>query len=125
MMSGRNLRTQPQQETVMAAPDNPKGQRSSRQSRSLLALALLAGCGPMTVAEAERQCFDRARLAQQPRGEVSVGMNSDGKAIGGLELEVSADYLMGRDPSAVFETCVVAKTGEPPARPLFDMPGWK
>ena len=109
----------------MAGPHNPNGQRSLRQSIPILALALLAGCGPMTLAEAERQCFDRARLAQQPRGEVSVGMNSDGKAIGGLELEVSSDFLTGRDPAAVFETCVMSKAGQAPSRPIYDMPGWK
>lgn len=91
----------------------------------LLALAFMAGCGPMTLAEAERQCFDRARLAQQPRGQVAVGMNSAGEAIGGLKLEVSSDYLMGRDPAQVFESCVMSKAGQPPSRPVYDMPGWK
>lgn len=110
----------------MAGPNDRTGQRSpGLQWAPLLALSLLVGCGPMTLAEAERQCFDRAWLAQQPRGEVSVGMNSDGQTIGGLELEVSSDYLMGRDPSAVFESCVMAKVGQPPSRPLYDMPGWK
>lgn len=93
--------------------------------RLLVLLPLLAACGPMSVAEAERQCFDRARLAQQPRGEVSVGVGSGGKAAGGFSLEVSSDYLMGRDPAAVFETCVMQKSGEPPSRPLYQMPGWK
>lgn len=91
----------------------------------LLALTLLVGCGPMTLRQAESQCFERARLAQQPRGEVSIGANSDGKAIGGLELEISSDYLLGRDPSAVFESCVMSKTGQAPSRQLSDMPGWK
>lgn len=91
----------------------------------LLALAFISGCGPMTLGEAERQCFDRARLAQQPRGQVSAGMNSDGEAIGGLKLEVSSDYLMGRDPAQVFESCVMSKAGQPPSRPVYDMPGWK
>lgn len=79
----------------------------------------------MTLAQAERQCFERARLAQQPRGEVSLGMNSEGKAAGGFELEISSDYLMGRDPAAVYETCVMQKAGQAPSRPLYQMPGWK
>ena len=29
-----------------------------------VALILPAACGPMSMAEAERQCFERARLAQ-------------------------------------------------------------
>lgn len=91
----------------------------------LLALVLLAACGPISLAEAERQCFERARLAQQPRGEVSVGMTSDGRAAGGLELSVTSDYLMGRDPAAVYDACVMAKSGEPPSRPLYARPDWK
>ncbi len=91
----------------------------------MIPLLLLAACGPISVADAERQCFERARLAQQPRGEVSAGMNSAGKASGGLELTVSSDFLLGKDPSAVFDSCVMSKTGEPPSRPLYMMPGWK
>jgi hypothetical protein len=92
---------------------------------ALVLLGFLAACGPMTLAEAERQCFERARLAQQPRGEVSVGVGSGGRAAGGIELNVSSDYLLGRDPSAVYETCVVSKSGEPPSRPLYARPDWK
>jgi hypothetical protein len=91
----------------------------------ILSLTTLSACGPMTVAEAERQCFERARLAQKPRGEVSVGMTSDGQAAGGIELNVSSDYLLGKDPAAVYETCVMAKSGEPPSRPLYARPDWK
>jgi len=91
----------------------------------LIPLLGLVACGPITLEQAERQCFERARLAQQPRGEVSVGMNSDGKAAGGFELNVSSDYLLGRDPAAVYETCVVSKSGEPPSRPLYARPDWK
>lgn len=88
-------------------------------------LLLLAACGPMTVAEAERQCFERARLAQQPRGAVTVGASSDGRKSAGLELHVSSDFLTGRDPSTVYETCVMAKTGQAPTIPLYARPDWK
>jgi hypothetical protein len=88
-------------------------------------LALLAACGPMSVAEAERQCFERARLAQQPRGAVTVGASSDGRKSAGLELNVSSDFLLGKDPSAVYESCVMAKTGQPPTRPLYARPDWR
>lgn len=93
--------------------------------RALALLALVAACGPISLPEAERQCYERARLAQQPRGEVSVGMTSGGRAAGGIEVEISSDYLMGRDPSAVFETCVMQKSGQMPSRSLVQMPGWK
>ena len=94
--------------------------------RRLLVLPLiLAACGPVSVQQAERDCFERARLAQQPRGMVKLGGTSTGKVAGGLELNVSSDYLLGKDPSAVFETCVMARSGQAPTRPLYDMPGWK
>ena len=70
----------------------------------LLVPAMLAACGPMTLAEAERQCFERARLAKQPRGEVSVGASSDGRTAAGVKLSVSSDFILGKDPSAVYES---------------------
>ncbi|NGM47315.1 hypothetical protein G5B31_17395 [Rhodobacter sp. SGA-6-6] len=94
--------------------------------RRLLILPLiLAACGPVSVQQAERDCYERARLAQQPRGMVKVGAASGGRMAGGLDLSVSSDYLLGKDPSAVFETCVMARSGQAPTRPLYDMPGWK
>lgn len=91
----------------------------------LILPALLAACGPMTLAQAERQCFERARLAKQPRGEASVGASSDGRKAAGFELNVSSDFILGRDPAAVYESCVMQKTGEPPSRPLYLRPDWR
>lgn len=91
----------------------------------LLSLVALTACGPISVAEAERQCFERARLAQQPRGAITVGASSDGRKSAGLELNVSSDFLMGKDPSAVYESCVMQKSGEPPSRPLYARPDWR
>ncbi len=93
--------------------------------RLLPVVALLAACGPMTVQQAERECFERARLAAAPRGTVSVGVGSGGKTAGGVELSVSSDYILGKDPSAVYETCVMSKSGAPPSRPLYQRPDWK
>ncbi|MEY4698566.1 MAG: hypothetical protein RIT14_2994 [Pseudomonadota bacterium] len=89
-----------------------------------LALALVA-CGPIPVPRAEQQCLERARLAAGPRGTVGMGVNSQGGAGALLELDLSSDYLMGRDPSAVFESCVYQKSGQPPSRPLYAFPEWK
>ena len=91
----------------------------------ILPLLALAACGPVSVQQAERDCFERARLAQQPRGMVKLGATSGGNVAGGLDLSVSSDYLMGKDPSAVFESCVMTKSGQMPTRPLYEMPGWK
>ncbi len=93
--------------------------------KRLIPLFLLAACGPISVEDAERQCFDRARLAQQPRGEVAVGVDSNGNAGAGLELTVTSDFLTGRDPAAVYESCVMSKAGQMPSRPLYDRPDWK
>lgn len=97
-----------------------------RLAALILAPAIaLAACGPIPVNRAEEQCLDRARLAAKPRGMISAGVNSDGDAMGGLKLEVSSDYLMGRDPSAIFDTCVYQKSGQPPTRPLYSFPEWR
>jgi hypothetical protein len=88
------------------------------------ALALLVGCGPMTVAQAERQCFERARLAAHPRGKVAIGTGSGGGVRFKGEISVSSDFLQGRDPSAIYDSCVVQKSGQPPSRPLYSLPGW-
>ena len=88
-------------------------------------LMLMTACGPMSLAEAERQCFERARLAKQPRGSVSVGASSDGRKSAGFELNVSSDYLLGKDPSAVYDSCVMQKAGEPPSRPLYLRQDWR
>ena len=93
----------------------------------LLALsgaAILSACGPMTVAQAERECFQRARLTAAPRGAVAVGVGSGGPRFG-LSLELSSDYFQGRDPSAVYDACVMQKSGQPPSRPLYTRLDWK
>ena len=87
--------------------------------------ALLVACGPIPVERAEQQCFERARLAQQPRGMVSVGAVSDGRTAVGAELTITSDYIMGRDPSAVYDLCVQQKSGQPPTRPLYSFPEWR
>ncbi|MEZ5887616.1 MAG: hypothetical protein R3D56_12150 [Paracoccaceae bacterium] len=92
---------------------------------ALVAAAFLAACGPMSVERAERECFQRARLAAAPRGTVAVGVGSGGHTRAGLSLSVSSDYLQGRDPSAVYDACVVQKSGLPPSRPLYTRPDWQ
>lgn len=86
---------------------------------------IVAACGPIPVEQAERQCLERARLAQQPRGEIGVGVDSTGTARGNFEVTVTSDYIMGRDPSAVYDLCVQQKSGQAPTRPLYSFPEWK
>lgn len=91
----------------------------------ILVLLGVAACGPISLAEAERQCFERARLAKQPRGEIMVGASSNGSTAAGLDLQVSSDFLLGKDPAAVYDSCVMNKAGEPPSRPLYMRPDWR
>ena len=94
-----------------------------RPALALVSLALLAACGPMTIERAERECFDRARLAAHPRGKVAVGVGSGGPRAG-LSLSVSSDFIQGRDPAAVYDSCVYQKAGQPPRQPLYTRSDW-
>lgn len=89
-----------------------------------LALAALAACAPIPVEEAERACLEDARLAKHPRGTIGIGMGSGGRAAAAGSVTVSSDFLLGRDPAAVFNSCVRARSGMMPTRPLYDQPGW-
>lgn len=91
---------------------------------ALAAAAVLTACAPIPRDVAESQCFQQARLAKQPRGSVGLGVTSGGPAATG-EITVTSDFLMGKDPSAVYDACVFQKSGQPPSRPLFDRPDWK
>lgn len=95
-----------------------------RAAFALPALALAAACAPMSVERAEEACFDRARLAAHPRGLVAVGAGSGG-ARTKVKLSASTDWLQGRDPAALYASCVYQKSGQYPRRPLYDLPGWK
>ncbi|MCU0817209.1 MAG: hypothetical protein MUF74_12320 [Cypionkella sp.] len=96
--------------------------------RVLIALALpvlLVACGPVPLPQAERECLQRALLAQQPRGKVGLGIDSTGRTRGQFEMTVTSDFVMGRDPSAVYDICVQQKSGQVPSRPLYSFPEWK
>lgn len=85
---------------------------------SMAVLSVLSACGPISPERAAEICEDRARAAAGPTGEVGIGINSDGNVSPRLEIGITSDYLRGRDPQAVYETCVRQKTGQPPIRPL-------
>jgi len=91
---------------------------------ALIASMMLTACGPLTLQQAESQCLEQARLAAQPRGEIGLGVGSDGPG-GFANITVSSDYLLGRDPSAVFDLCVLDKSGLPPSQPLYSRTDWK
>lgn len=86
----------------------------------VLALPLcLAACDtPVSAERAYEQCSERARLAERPRGSVGFGVGSGGPA-GGLDVTVTSDFLRGRDPYVVYDTCFRNLTGAGPTRPLI------
>ncbi len=83
---------------------------------SVLVLAV-AACGAPDPETILRQCEDRARAAQGPDADVTVGVNSaDGPFFEG-RISVTGDALAGRDPLVVYEECVIRRTGALPTRP--------
>lgn len=97
--------------------------RSGRpMQRAVVLLLVLSACGPIPVSVAERQCAERARLAQQPRGELAIGVGSGGRTSTEFSVEVSSDFLAGRDPAAVYDACVRQRSGLAPTRPFDTVP---
>lgn len=96
--------------------------------RGILPLAalvpILAACGPVSVEQVERDCLARARAASGPTGFVETGFGGHGTR-GAIEIEVNSDYLQGRDPAALYASCVTRRTGQPPGLPLYARPDWK
>lgn len=90
-----------------------------------LCLLPLAACGPVPVDQAEKSCLEQAKLAKHPRGTVSLGVGSGGRVVGDADITISSDYLTGRDPSDVFNSCVKRASGQFPTRPLYDQLGWR
>lgn len=97
--------------------------------RVLMALAPamlgLAACAPLPVDQAERICRDSARDALGPRTRAGFGVGSEGVRGGFIEVGISSDYVMGRDPSQIFQECVQRRSGQMPTRPLYEQPGWR
>ena len=63
-------------------------------------------------------CADEARRVASPTGAVTIGVGSGGEVSTGVFIGVTHDYLVGRDPEEAYETCVVARSGETPTKPL-------
>lgn len=92
--------------------------------RALLFLApvILLSCGPVSVEQAERDCVERAQLAEKPTAKVFIGVNNKGDVLRGGSFGISTDYLAGRDPSAVYTECVKSRSGQFPTRSYTEFP---
>ncbi len=84
----------------------------------LSALLVLSACGPISPERAADRCEERARAAVNPLREIGVGVNSERGVIANAEIELTSDFLQGRDPQVVYEQCVRQLTGQGPVRPL-------
>lgn len=83
----------------------------------ILPLALAACDLPLTSPEAAAvECEERARAAQGPEVGVTLGVNSESGGFASGSVGVSSDFIRGRDPLAVYESCVFRLTGEAPVR---------
>ncbi len=78
----------------------------------------LAACAtePMNPYRAADLCEQRARSAQGPTGQVQIGIGTGGRSGVGADISVTDDFIRGRDPLAVYESCVYRNTGEAPVR---------
>ena len=83
----------------------------------LLLAAVACTPVPPSPEEVAQACEERARAAQGPTGNVTVGYNSNSGPYSGIEIGVSGDYLAGRDPVAVYTDCVIRRSGQQPYRP--------
>lgn len=96
---------------------------------TLLLPAAVTACGPVPVEQAERTCLRDAELTERPRGSVTMGVGAGSGGFNGsfgrVEIDMSSDYIMGRDPSDVFNRCVLNRSGQMPTRVLADQPRWR
>ena len=85
-----------------------------------MVLPVLTACDTtISPDRAYEQCSERARLAERPRGSVAAGVGSGGRVLSDLDVTVTSDFLTGRDPYVVYDTCFRNLTGAGPTRPLI------
>ena len=92
----------------------------TRATLALMAAGLgLAACAPVPVdpLRVAQECEQRARRAQGPTGAIALGASTSDGPFVDSSITLSSDYLTGRDPMQVYESCVIERTGAPPVRP--------
>ena len=82
----------------------------------LTSAVLAAACTPISPERAADRCEERARAAQGPEVGLTLGANSNSGPFASGNINISSDAIRGLDPIAVYESCVMDLTGEPPIR---------
>lgn len=79
----------------------------------------LAACElpPPDPVKVAQECEERARAAQGPTSNITIGINSNSGGFASGSVGITSDFLRGRDPLEVYEACVFDRTGEAPIRP--------
>jgi len=85
---------------------------------AMMGVSACADTKPISVERAMALCKERAYKALKPDVRVGVGIGGGGHVRTGVGITLSSDYIQGRDPEEIYETCVVAKSGEEPTQPL-------
>ena len=93
-----------------------------KQLLVLPVLLALNACGPVPLVQAEADCRARADEASAPSSSVGVTFSSDGTVETNVSVGVTTDYLQGRSPTEVYNSCVLARAGQPPSRPYISLP---
>ena len=86
---------------------------------------LIAGCNnePVSVQRAMAQCMEPTRKASGPTGTFGIGADSGKGLSTTFSIELSTDYLAGRNPDEVFDECVVSRSGSAPDRSYSEIVG--
>ncbi|SHE90815.1 hypothetical protein SAMN05444339_102420 [Loktanella atrilutea] len=91
--------------------------------RGLVLIVLLAGtaaCGPRippTQAQVEARCAQEARAARGPTGEAAIGVGTGRGVRSRLEIDLTTDFLRGKDPATVYAQCFSRLSGAAPMIP--------
>lgn len=78
----------------------------------------LSACVPITPERAAAECQERAQAATGPTGSFGIGINSERGTVINGEITITSDFITGRDPYELYDSCVREKTGQGPIRPL-------
>ena len=92
---------------------------------AVLGFALaVSGCAYMSVGRAESTCVEDAKAARGPTGTIALGTTSEG-AQGKADVTISSDWVFGRNPEEIYNSCVLRRSGQAPVTPLASQPGWR